>query len=52
MFILTLHPYLGGHRAPMQHLDDLITYIQSKPGVWFTTCGELVAYVKNASGPN
>ena len=50
MFILTLHPYLGGHRAPMQHLDDLITYIQSKPGVWFTTCGELATYVKNASG--
>ena len=38
-FILTLHPYLGGHRAPMQHLDDLITYMQSKPGVWFATCG-------------
>ena len=22
MFVLTLHPYLSGHRAPMQHLDD------------------------------
>lgn len=47
VFILTLHPYLGGHRAPMQHLDDLITYMQSKPGVWFTTCGELAHYVLN-----
>jgi peptidoglycan/xylan/chitin deacetylase (PgdA/CDA1 family) len=45
-FILTLHPYLGGHRAPMQHLDDLITYMQSKPGVWFTTCEQLAQYVK------
>jgi peptidoglycan-N-acetylglucosamine deacetylase len=48
VFILTLHPYLGGHRAPMQHLDDLITYMQSKPGVWFTTGGELAGYVRHA----
>jgi peptidoglycan/xylan/chitin deacetylase (PgdA/CDA1 family) len=49
LFILTLHPYLSGHRAPMQHLDDLITYMQSKPGVWFTTCGELAQYVKKSA---
>jgi peptidoglycan-N-acetylglucosamine deacetylase len=44
MFILTLHPYLGGHRAPMQKLDELITYMQSKSGVWFTTGEELARY--------
>lgn len=49
-FILTLHPYLGGHRAPMQHLDDLLTYMQSKPGVWFTTGEQLANYAKSA-GP-
>jgi peptidoglycan/xylan/chitin deacetylase (PgdA/CDA1 family) len=49
VFILTFHPYLSGHRAPMQHFDDLITYMQSKPGVWFTTGAELTAYVKQAS---
>jgi peptidoglycan-N-acetylglucosamine deacetylase len=49
-FILTLHPFLSGHRAPLQHLDDLITYMQSKPGVWFTTCGELAEYVKKSKG--
>jgi peptidoglycan/xylan/chitin deacetylase (PgdA/CDA1 family) len=48
-FILTLHPYLGGHRAPMQHLDDLITYMQSKPGVWFATCDQLAEYVKTSN---
>jgi len=48
-FILTLHPYLGGHRAPMQHLDDLLTYMQSKPGVWFATCDQLVQYVKESA---
>jgi len=47
-FILTLHPYLGGHRSPMQHLDDLITYMQSKPGVWFTTCAQLAQYAKQS----
>jgi peptidoglycan/xylan/chitin deacetylase (PgdA/CDA1 family) len=48
-FILTLHPFLSGHRSPMQHLDDLITYMQSKPGVWFTTCGELAEYVRQSA---
>ena len=44
VFILTLHPYLGGHRSPMQKLDELITYMQSKPGVWFTTGEALALY--------
>lgn len=52
MFILTLHPYLGGHRAPMQHLDELITYMQSKPDVWFATGSQVAAYFKTASQAN
>jgi peptidoglycan/xylan/chitin deacetylase (PgdA/CDA1 family) len=48
-FVLTLHPYLSGHRAPMQHLDGLISYMQSKPGVWFATCGKLAEYAKQAA---
>jgi peptidoglycan-N-acetylglucosamine deacetylase len=52
VFILTLHPYLSGHRAPMQHLDDLITYMQGRRGVWFTTCGELAQYVKQSQADN
>ena len=51
IFILTLHPYLSGHRSPMQHLDELITYMQSKPGVWFATCGQLAEYVRKSSQP-
>ena len=45
-FLLTLHPYLGGHCSPMQHLDALLTYMQSKPGVWFTTCAGLARYAR------
>jgi len=46
MFVLTLHPHVTGHRAPMRHLDQLITYMKSKPGVWFATCEQIARYVK------
>lgn len=46
MFVLTLHPHVTGHRAPMQHLDKLIAYMKSKPGVWFATCEQVARYVK------
>ena len=46
MFVLTLHPYLSGHRAPMRHLNQLVGYIKSKPGVWFATAGQAAQYVK------
>lgn len=49
MFILTLHPHVTGHRAPMQHLDEFVTYMQSKPGVWFATCEQIARYVKAQS---
>jgi peptidoglycan/xylan/chitin deacetylase (PgdA/CDA1 family) len=49
LFVLTLHPYLSGHRAPMQHLDDFVKYMKSKPGVWFATGAQVAQYVKEAS---
>jgi len=45
-FVLTLHPHVTGHRAPMKHLEELIKYIKSKPGVWFATTEQVVRYVK------
>jgi peptidoglycan/xylan/chitin deacetylase (PgdA/CDA1 family) len=47
MFVLTLHPHVTGHRAPIQQLDKLVTYMQSKPGVWFATCEQVARYVKD-----
>jgi peptidoglycan/xylan/chitin deacetylase (PgdA/CDA1 family) len=47
MFVLTLHPHVTGHRAPMRHLDQFIGYMKSKPGVWFATCEQIARYVKN-----
>jgi peptidoglycan/xylan/chitin deacetylase (PgdA/CDA1 family) len=49
MFVLTLHPYLSGHRAPMKHLEELVTYMKSKPGVWFATGTQIAQYVKGAT---
>lgn len=46
MFVLTLHPHVTGHRAPMRHLDQFISYMKSKPGVWFATCEQIARYVK------
>jgi peptidoglycan-N-acetylglucosamine deacetylase len=48
LFVLTLHPHVTGHRAPMRYLNELIEYIKSKPGVWFATGEQIARYVKNA----
>ena len=47
MFVLTLHPFLSGHRAPMQHLTKFVEYMKSKPGVWFATGEQIARYVKD-----
>jgi len=46
MFVLTLHPHVTGHRAPMHHLDKFIAYMKSKPGVWFATGEQIAHYLK------
>ncbi len=46
MFVLTLHPHVTGHRAPMHHLDRFVAYMKSKPGVWFATGEQIARYLK------
>ena len=46
LFILTMHPHVIGHRARIAMLDRLITYMKSKPGVWFATHEAIARYVK------
>jgi peptidoglycan-N-acetylglucosamine deacetylase len=48
MFVLTLHPHVTGHRAPLHHLDQFIAYMKSKPGVWFATGEQIARYVKQS----
>jgi peptidoglycan/xylan/chitin deacetylase (PgdA/CDA1 family) len=45
LFVLTLHPYMSGHRAPMRHLNELVGYMKSKPGVWFATGAQITDYL-------
>ena len=33
MFLLTMHPFVTGHRSRLTALDRLVAYMQSKPGV-------------------
>jgi len=37
LYVLTMHPHYMGHRARAAVLDRLITYMKSRPGVWFAT---------------
>jgi peptidoglycan/xylan/chitin deacetylase (PgdA/CDA1 family) len=46
MFVLTLHPHVTGHRAPMHHLEQFIAYMKLKPGVWFATGEQIAKYLK------
>ena len=51
MFVLTLHPHVTGHRAPMQHLEQFIAYMKSKPDVWFATGEQIARYLKTQAEP-
>ncbi len=46
LFILTMHPHITGHRSRIGQLEKLITYMKSKPGVWFATLEQIATYVK------
>jgi peptidoglycan/xylan/chitin deacetylase (PgdA/CDA1 family) len=37
LFLLTMHPFVSGHRSRIAQLERLVAYIKSKPGVWFAT---------------
>jgi peptidoglycan-N-acetylglucosamine deacetylase len=45
-FVLTLHPQVIGHRAPMKYLDQFVAYMKAKPRVWFATCERIARYAK------
>jgi peptidoglycan/xylan/chitin deacetylase (PgdA/CDA1 family) len=37
MFLLTMHPQITGHRSRIGVIERLVTYMKSRPGVWFAT---------------
>lgn len=52
LLMLTMHPHVIGHRSRIVHLDKLITYMKSKPGVWFATAEEIARAARAAGGTN
>jgi peptidoglycan/xylan/chitin deacetylase (PgdA/CDA1 family) len=46
LYVLTMHPHFTGHRSRALWLEKLITYMKSKPGVWFATHEEVANYLK------
>ena len=46
LFILTMHPHIIGHRARIAMLDRLVTYMKSRPGVWFATHEQIARHVR------
>jgi peptidoglycan-N-acetylglucosamine deacetylase len=49
LFVLTQHPHVGGRRSRIVQLDRLITYMKSKPGVWFATMEQVASYTKQTN---
>lgn len=49
MVMLTMQPYVSGHRSRIVHLDKLLTYMKAKPGVWFATAEQIANYVKQSA---
>jgi peptidoglycan-N-acetylglucosamine deacetylase len=49
LFMLTMHPHITGQRSRMKYLEQLVQYMQSKPGVWFATAEQIARYIKAQS---
>jgi peptidoglycan-N-acetylglucosamine deacetylase len=50
MVVLTTHPHVSGHRSRLMQLEKMITYMKSKPGVWFATLEQIANVVKPSAG--
>jgi peptidoglycan-N-acetylglucosamine deacetylase len=52
LYVLTMHPHIIGHRSRILHLDRLVAYMKTKPGVWFATQEQIATYVKKSASTN
>jgi peptidoglycan/xylan/chitin deacetylase (PgdA/CDA1 family) len=50
MFLLTMHPHVIGHRSRIVVLEELISYIKMKDGVWFGTHAGAARWVREQAG--
>jgi peptidoglycan/xylan/chitin deacetylase (PgdA/CDA1 family) len=52
LFNLTMHPQFIGRPGRLLMLEELLTYIQGFPGVWFATCRQVAEYWRDQDGEN
>jgi len=45
-FVLTLHPWLSGRPSRIRLLEELVTKMRAKGGVWFARGHEIASYVR------
>jgi peptidoglycan/xylan/chitin deacetylase (PgdA/CDA1 family) len=50
LFLVTMHPFVSGHRSRVAQFEKLVAYIKSKPGVWFGTCEQIAKASANQMG--
>jgi peptidoglycan-N-acetylglucosamine deacetylase len=50
LLILTMHPHISGHRARIAMVERLVSYMKSRPGVWFATHEQIARYVAEQAG--
>lgn len=46
-FVLTLHPWLSGRPSRVRLLEDIVTAMRSKGGVWFARGHEIAQYFRD-----
>lgn len=51
LFLLTMHPFISGHRSRVTQLERLIAYIKPKRGVWFATHEQVARAVRPRQAP-
>jgi peptidoglycan/xylan/chitin deacetylase (PgdA/CDA1 family) len=44
MMVVSLHDRISGHANRVRVLDRFLTYVKSRPGVWFARKDEIAAY--------
>jgi hypothetical protein len=45
--MLTFHPHISGHRYRLADLEELVSYMRSKKGVWFATAEQIAEHVRS-----
>src|SRR5258707_3067388 len=50
MMVVSLHDRISGHANRVRSLDRFLTYVRSKPGVWFARKDEIAQWVLSNRG--